>query len=224
MFNLKPPPKSLFTNASKIPPCPPIFTKKGPIMIQGCSVPNHTLYIRNLPEKFDVGDLQSLFSNYGNILKIYKRKGLKYKQQAFIIFEEIEDAEIAIRALQGFPLGNLPMVVQFANNKSKLIADRYGIEWTRGTKVDTIKTKLDIEIEEVIPPNCILFMPSVKNTHQELETVFSGFAGFEKVRYIAVKQVAFIDFDTIQRATIARSNVNNKEYFGQVFKVNYARR
>ena len=194
------------------------------MMIQGCTVPNETLYIRNLPEKFEVDDLQALFSIYGKILKIYKRKGIKYKQQAFVVFEALSDAEIAIRALQGFPLANLPMAVQFAANKSKIVADKLGIEWSKGVKVDTIKTKLDIELEEKIPPHNILFVQNVAYTQEQLHSIFNSFAGFEQVRFIRVKKVAFIDFDTIQRATLARSNVNNKEFFGIPLKVNYAKR
>ena len=189
MFNLKPPPKSLFNNTTKIPQCPPIFTNKGPIMIQGCATPNHTLYIRNLPEKFEVQELENLFSNYGKILKIYKRKGIKYKQQAFVVFEELEDAEIAIRALQGFPLGNLPMAIQYATNKSKIVAEKLGIEWIKGEKVDTIKTKLDIEMEEKIPPNQILLMQNLVFTKEQLESIYSSFAGFVQVRFIGVKKV-----------------------------------
>eukprot|EP00834_Sanchytrium_tribonematis_P008581 NODE_1057_length_2401_cov_0.724153.p1 type:complete len:226 gc:universal NODE_1057_length_2401_cov_0.724153:1271-594(-) len=221
---LKPPPRELFNNTTKIPPCPPIFTKKGPIMITGNTVPNHTLYLRNLPGKFDVEDLKELFSIYGKIRNIYKRRGLKFKQQAFIVYEDQLDAEIAIRALQGYPMNNIPMVIQFARNKSKEISEKLGIEWTRGEKVDTIKTSFEMEIEEKIPPHKNLFMQDLELTKEQLESIFSAFAGFDKVRYIGVKKVAFIDFDNIQRATVAKSNTNNKEYFGNKIKVNYAKR
>ena len=116
------------------------------------------------------------------------------------------------------------MAVQFATNKSKIVAEKLGIEWTKGKKVDTIKTKLDIEMEEKIPPNQILLMQNLTLTKEQLESIYSSFAGFIQVRYIGVKKVAFIDFDSIQRATMARSNVNGKEYFGSTVKVNYAKR
>ncbi len=224
MFNLKAPPKHLFTLDSKIPSCPPVFTKNGPMMIQGCIVPNHTLYLRNLPEKCTIEELEKLFITYGPIMQIYKRRGIKYKQQAFIVYENIHDAEIAIRALQGFPLSNLPMIIQFAVNKSKIVAEKLGVEWKKGKKMDTIKTKIEVDIEEKLPPNKSLFLENLEHTKEQLESLFNSFAGFEQVRYIGVKKVAFIDFDTIPRATIAKTNSHNKEHYGKLLKVNYAKR
>lgn len=102
--------------------------------------PNHTIYINNLNEKvkkegkltfstlFSLFELffsylanpmlilelkkalYAIFSQFGQILDIVALKTLKMRGQAFVIFKEINSATNALRAMQGFPFYDKPMV------------------------------------------------------------------------------------------------------------------
>lgn len=54
--------------------------------------------------------LYYLFSQFGQILDIVAMKTMKMRGQAFIVFKEIGSATNAIRALQGFPFFDQPIV------------------------------------------------------------------------------------------------------------------
>jgi len=102
--------------------------------------PNNTLYVNNLNEKvkaegqtFELSSIPSLslhlaswflyyrytelkkslyaiFSQFGVILDILAKKSLKMRGQAFVVFKEIASATNALRAMQGFPFYDKPMV------------------------------------------------------------------------------------------------------------------
>lgn len=54
--------------------------------------------------------LYAIFSQFGQILDIVALKTLKMRGQAFVIFKEINSATSALRAMQGFPFYDKPMV------------------------------------------------------------------------------------------------------------------
>ena len=54
--------------------------------------------------------LYAIFSQFGQILDIVALKTLKMRGQAFVIFKEILSATNALRAMQGFPFYDKPMV------------------------------------------------------------------------------------------------------------------
>lgn len=54
--------------------------------------------------------LYAIFSQFGVILDILAKKSLKMRGQAFVVFKEIASATNALRAMQGFPFYDKPMV------------------------------------------------------------------------------------------------------------------
>ena len=54
--------------------------------------------------------LYAIFSQFGVILDILAKKSLKMRGQAFVVFKEIASATNALRAMQGFPFYDRPMV------------------------------------------------------------------------------------------------------------------
>lgn len=76
--------------------------------------PNNTIYINNLNEKIKKDELKkslyAIFSQFGQILDIVALKTLKMRGQAFVIFKEIQSSTNALRAMQGFPFYDKPMV------------------------------------------------------------------------------------------------------------------
>lgn len=79
--------------------------------------PNNTIYINNLNEKVKKDELKkslyAIFSQFGQIMDIVAMKTLKMRGQAFVIFKEIQSSTNALRAMQGFPFYDKPMVFHF---------------------------------------------------------------------------------------------------------------
>ncbi|KAI4123289.1 MAG: hypothetical protein LQ338_005338 [Usnochroma carphineum] len=94
--------------------------------------PNSTVYVRNLEERIKVDDLKEalteIFSEYGNIIDLVAKKNLKAKGQAFIVFDDVEAAERAIKEVQGFELFDKPMLLDYAKTKSDATVQREGNE------------------------------------------------------------------------------------------------
>lgn len=96
--------------------------------------PNCTLYIQNLPEKPNPLKhlpplLTDLFSPFGTLKKQpIVRNGLRWNGQAWIIFERQEDAEKAIKALQGTRVWGKSMVIRYARFKSDCVVKEVGGE------------------------------------------------------------------------------------------------
>lgn len=94
--------------------------------------PNCTLYLQNLPEKPNPLKhlpplLTDLFSPFGSLKRApIVRKGLPWKGQAWIIFDKQEDAEKAIKALQGTRIWGKSMVIKYARFKSDCMVKEAG--------------------------------------------------------------------------------------------------
>ncbi len=102
--------------------------------------PNQSIYIQNLPEKFQKEDLRRelymLLSTYGPVIDITALKTKRMRGQAHVLFKDVTSATQAIRGCQGF--------------------DFYGREMVRlGTSHDsTFKPLTDCDLREsAIPSN-----------------------------------------------------------------------
>lgn len=85
--------------------------------------PNQSLYISNLNTKIKKPELKrllyALFSPHGQILDIVALKTEKMRGQAFVVYKELGSAVVAMRALQGYPLFDQSLRIQFAKTKSR---------------------------------------------------------------------------------------------------------
>ena len=70
--------------------------------------------------------LTEIFSEYGNVIDLVAKKNLKAKGQAFVVFDETEAAERAIKEVQGFELFEKPMILDYAKTKSDATVQREG--------------------------------------------------------------------------------------------------
>jgi RNA recognition motif-containing protein len=84
--------------------------------------PLHRVYVKNLEERIKVDALKvaltEIFSEYGNIVDLVAKKNLKAKGQAFIVFDNPDDAAKAIEEVNGFELFDKPMQLDFARTRS----------------------------------------------------------------------------------------------------------
>lgn len=70
--------------------------------------------------------LTEIFSEYGNVIDLVAKTNLKAKGQAFVVFDQTEAAERAIKDVQGFELFDKPMVLDYARTKSDATVEREG--------------------------------------------------------------------------------------------------
>lgn len=78
-------------------------------------VPSQTLYINNVNEKIKSDVLKKMlymiFSQYGKVVDIVAKKGLKLRGQSWVVFQDISAATNALRGKQGFSFYGKPMVI-----------------------------------------------------------------------------------------------------------------
>ncbi len=93
--------------------------------------PNQTLYVSNLYEKLKKEELKKVlyacFSPHGKVIDVVAVKSFRLRGQAWVVFDEVASAAEALRALQGFPLYDKPMRIQYARGKSDAVAKVYGL-------------------------------------------------------------------------------------------------
>eukprot|EP01029_Cantina_marsupialis_P029232 TRINITY_DN779980_c0_g1_i1.p1 TRINITY_DN779980_c0_g1~~TRINITY_DN779980_c0_g1_i1.p1 ORF type:complete len:230 (-),score=63.05 TRINITY_DN779980_c0_g1_i1:152-841(-) len=99
----------------------------------------NTLYINNLNEKIKLDPLKealrAVFAQFGEIVDIIAMSSLKRRGQAFIVFRSMDDATKAMQQMQGFPLFDKPMRINFAKSKSDSLAKLDGTFVIRPKKV-----------------------------------------------------------------------------------------
>ncbi|KAL8758757.1 MAG: hypothetical protein Q9199_001232 [Rusavskia elegans] len=94
--------------------------------------PNSTVYVKNLEERIKIDDLKEalteIFSEYGTVIDLIAKKNLKARGQAFVVFEDVESAERAIKEVQGFELFEKPMLLDYAKTRSDATVQKEGDE------------------------------------------------------------------------------------------------
>lgn len=78
--------------------------------------PNKRLFIGSLPYRYTEGELLSLFVPFGKVifLKIMHNRWGKSRGLAFVEFENLEEAISAKKSLHGYKLGDLSIIVDYA--------------------------------------------------------------------------------------------------------------
>ncbi|EFX03753.1 U1 small nuclear ribonucleoprotein [Grosmannia clavigera kw1407] len=91
------------------------------------SVYAHNLEERVKPEVLREA-LQTVFAEFGTVIDIVAKQNLKAKGQAFIVYDDPDAAQTAVREAQGFPLFDKPMVLALARTRSDATVRRSGDE------------------------------------------------------------------------------------------------
>ncbi|KAI4255578.1 MAG: hypothetical protein L6R42_006666, partial [Xanthoria sp. 1 TBL-2021] len=90
------------------------------------------VYVKNLEERIKIDDLKEalteIFSEYGTVIDLIAKKNLKARGQAFVVFEDVESAERAIKEVQGFELFEKPMLLDYAKTRSDATVQKEGDE------------------------------------------------------------------------------------------------
>lgn len=190
--------------------------------------PGHTIYINNLYEKLNQEDLKkamhAMFDQFGTILDVITRRTYKLRGQAWVVFEQAEDARKAMELMQGFPFMDKPIRVALAKTKSDAVAKRDGTfterpKTERPTKKaapDTQQQKKDkAEAAAAAGPaaaaapassNHILFVENLPESANEamVGMLFQQFTGFKEVRMVAQRPgIAFVEYTDEAQAGMA---------------------
>ncbi|KAL7711963.1 U1snRNP-specific protein [Entamoeba marina] len=148
---------------------------------------------------------------YGNVLDVHVRKALKMRGQAFVIFENVESAEKALKTLQNHMLFERPLHINFSKAESDIIRLKNGTFEPRARKLkddnDEHKQKRKAHRHSFVEKNKVLFIDNLpKETKEDdLVQLFKNDVGYVAVRFIVVKNrgVAFIEFEDEVQAQVA---------------------
>lgn len=161
----------------------------------------NTIYINNLNEKVSVNtlkrELEMVFKPY-RVIDVHLKKTLKKKGQAFISFKN-EDINKIIKKYNNYQLLDKPMKVAKAKEDSYEILSQDVID----KRINTKKYKI-----ASIPNNTLLIQGMGDAIEKdELDKLFEKVNGFITLRFIKVKNLLFVEFETVEDA---------KEFFENV--------
>lgn len=163
-----------------------------------------------------------MFAPYGPVLSITAHKNIRMRGQAFVTLEDEAKASRAIDCLNDTVIFQKKIQCQLAKTSSDDSVGRHLGESEFTVYVEDRQKKKAQQDESLIkksstskvvkvdlqnvPPNKILLIQELPNdiTSDELTSVFESYKGFVQVRLVAVKRVAFIDFENEQDATVAK--------------------
>eukprot|EP00808_Paulinella_micropora_P021581 g19908.t1 len=212
--------------------------------------PNQSVYVNNLNEKVKIEELKKslyhVFSQFGNVLEIHAMKHLKWRGQAWVVYDDLAGATKALREMQGFSFYGKPMKVQYAKVKSDIISKADGTfvprpkrkpdkkEEDKGNKKrqKTTEKKLNPaakpkDLADTNPANNILFVEYLPDncTQEALQSLFSETGGFKEARLVPGKPgIAFVEFMDIFNAGRAKEVFNHYQIApGQFLKITYAK-
>lgn len=203
------------------------------------SSPRQTIYVNNLNEKVSINklknELQQTFNACGKILQISALKTLKLKGQAFITFEDIPSATKALE-LNKKDLFAKPMNVTYAKSDADVISTDDNIAQrkklrSKKRKLDKSGTKNDKQIKKLrdewkeLPPNHILLIQNLEK-FDDLKIYFEKFAGFDNVRLVKVKNLAFIEFESedLAKSCLDQTIEDDLKQFGHDVILSFAKK
>lgn len=199
-------------------------------------LPNNTLYINNINEKIKVEmlkkNLYSMFSQFGEILDIIASRYEKTRGQAWIVFKDVATATAAKKKYDGFIFHDKPLRIQFAKTKSDATAALEGnLEEHKRKRVEEKRLKHGLEEEpeskkkkksarsdqskprkeENLEPNNVLFIENlpkdIEKSTELIENLFSNYEGFKRLKLVGEKGVGFVEYETIEQATVAKDGL-----------------
>lgn len=194
--------------------------------------------------------LNRLFGRYGSVAEIRLRKSLKMKGQAFVTYKDKESCDKALAKLQGRPVFKKPIKITHAKAASdaylllvgdielldkreeqrKRRKDEAALATSKRTKTPSSKTPeitdSQLKLWKLLPPNKVLLLQNLTAEHLDstlMEAVFEKYDGFERIRLIKFRKLAFIDFELEAQATLCLSKIDVTE-FGSKSLLTYAKK
>ncbi|CAD7954321.1 unnamed protein product [Amoebophrya sp. A120] len=83
---------------------------------------NRIIYVRNLPYKITSDELYDIFGKFGSIRQIRKGNTQETKGTAFVVYDDIYDAKLALDSLSGFNVDGRYLVLLYYNQRNRHMA------------------------------------------------------------------------------------------------------
>lgn len=197
-------------------------------------------------------ELRTLFEKYGTVIDVHAIKHYKTRGQAWVIFDSVENAATAIDTLNGYIYRGRAFQCNFARNKSDAVAKADGtfVEKDKKRKrndgmelegggssssgggggssgsASQKHVRAPPKHEEKVAPHRILFARELPEecTKQMLDSVFSAMVGFKEIRFLANRNVAFVEFVDIKSAGASLSMLKHHKLLpGHTLRLNFAK-
>lgn len=175
------------------------------------------------------------------MLSVTAHKNLKMRGQAFIAFENEKKAKEAVAILDGVELFQKTIHAELAKSSSNatieknLDKEKYDAYLEERSKYKkALDEKKEVEKKQKptkvnldnTPPNKILLIQDLPadTTREDLSEVFSKHVGFVEIRLVAVRRVAFVEFESEKTAIPAKEQNQGLTIREQKVSVNYAKK
>lgn len=189
--------------------------------------------------------LHCIFGQFGPILDVVCKKTYRLRGQAWVVFENSQDAAEALKLMQGFPFFDRPIRISISHTKSDANAKKdgtYDENAVEKRKEDSIR-KREAYFERVkarqmtggaavsrLPgaaPNKILFLENLPetSTQEMIAKLFEQYGGFKEVRLVPGRPgIAFVEYDTEVAASVAMQGVQGfKLTEDKAMKISFAK-
>lgn len=190
---------------------------------------NRTLFVRSLPESATTESLAEYFSQ-SYIIKhavvVFDKETKKSKQFGFVTFADVEDAESALKELNGSKFDGKIIRVDYADQRKREIDEKVGRSVPTAASLES-KKKKEEERGQGLPPKLIVRnLPWSIKEPQDLSVLFRSFG---KVKFVTLPKkngkLAGFGFVTLRgrkNAEKALQTINGKEIDGRQIAVDWA--
>jgi RNA recognition motif-containing protein len=198
-------------------------------------------------------ELRALFEKYGAVLDVHAIKHYKTRGQAWVIFDSVSSATKAIESMNGYIYHGRAFQCNFSRNKSDIISKSEGTYVDRkkrkrndtnldengmgsggsdggggSSSSDSNKVlRVAPKHEERVAPHRILFAKELPDecTEQMLKDIFSSMPGFQEIRFMSNRNLAFIEFMDITSASSSLRMLKHHKisHLNHKLKLNYAK-
>mmetsp|Transcript_13967 Transcript_13967/g.21139 ORF Transcript_13967/g.21139 Transcript_13967/m.21139 type:complete len:248 (+) Transcript_13967:7-750(+) len=208
-----------------------------------------TLYVNRIPEKIKLPELKDQLLNYFiklgyEPIKITAHDSLKRKGQAWVVFRQpslmqkayeaskqskppFQNACIYISNTPSDP--SVPPEVQrqraIERKRKRDAAKQHVPQPQPKRQTQQRRTNQPKPKRQNLPPNSKLFVESIPSsiTEKQLVDLFSKPAGMVQLRYVPQKNCAFVEYDNIAKATIAKDTLHGFPIVSnQMISISYA--
>jgi polyadenylate-binding protein len=168
------------------------------------------IFIKNLDPSIDHKALHDTFSAFGNILSCkVAMEGESSKGHGFVHYETLEQAEAAIKAVNGMLLNDRQVFVGLHVSKKE-----------RESKLEEIKSKFtNVFVKNLDPSIDEDKLSEIFSEHGKITSIQLG-----KDENGVSKEFGFINFETHEGAALAVENLNGKEVNGKEIYVGRAQK
>lgn len=181
--------------------------------------PTNVLWVGSLQPYITDDRLREFFSVCGNVKMVSR---MDRNNMAFIHFETVEDATLALETLRGKPIdGQTVLPINYGHAQRSREIDPTAPSGAPGMGS---ATGSGVVGANEVPTNVVYLGQLPPNvTEDAIDELFSPYEGFISSKLLSANNFAFGHFDSIETATAARIGLHNCEVCGVPIRVSYGR-